>query len=137
MVASLAARDNHAVTLITALARDPAGRELAALLAEAGVEVVDLGLDGATPEKVRIRSGGHSLLRLDRGRAPGVVGQVTEAARSVLDSAAAVLVSDYGITGTSDEVGLAHAVARGAGCIRRVCGADHSRRTGHTRSDSR
>ena len=95
LAAALAAADGHHVTLITGLARDPAGRELAALLDRAGVEVVDLGLDGATPEKVRIRSGGQSLLRLDRG-APGTAGPPTAAARATLGAAAAVLVADYG-----------------------------------------
>jgi D-beta-D-heptose 7-phosphate kinase/D-beta-D-heptose 1-phosphate adenosyltransferase len=110
LAASLAATDGHRVTLITALAQDPAGGELAALLSEAGVEVVDLGLDGATPEKVRIRTGGRTLLRLDRGHAPGVVGPATEAARAALGCAAAVLVSDYG-RGVTGEKGLRAALA--------------------------
>lgn len=97
LAATLAARDGHETTLITALVPDPAGRELAALLQEAGVEVVDLGLGGATPEKVRILTGGRSLLRVDRGgREPGEVGPVTEAVRTALGHADAVLVADYG-----------------------------------------
>jgi D-beta-D-heptose 7-phosphate kinase/D-beta-D-heptose 1-phosphate adenosyltransferase len=111
LAASLAATDGHRVTLITALAEDPGGRELAALLAECGVEVVNVGLDGVTPEKVRIRTGVRSLLRLDRGQAPGVVGPVTDAACSVLESASAVLVSDYG-HGVTGEKGLRDALAR-------------------------
>jgi D-beta-D-heptose 7-phosphate kinase / D-beta-D-heptose 1-phosphate adenosyltransferase len=101
LAAALATADGHPVTLITALAEDAAGRELAALLGQGGAEVVDLGLDGATPEKVRIRAEGRSLLRLDRGSAPGAIGPATDAARAALESAAAVLVSDYGrgITG--------------------------------------
>jgi rfaE bifunctional protein nucleotidyltransferase chain/domain/rfaE bifunctional protein kinase chain/domain len=110
LAASLAAADGHRVTLITALAEDPGGRELAALLAERGVEIVHLGLDCATPEKVRIRAGGRSLLRLDRVQAPGVVGPATDTARSVLESAAAVLVSDYG-RGVTGEQGLRDALA--------------------------
>jgi D-beta-D-heptose 7-phosphate kinase/D-beta-D-heptose 1-phosphate adenosyltransferase len=110
LAASLAAIDGHRVTLITALAQDPAGRELAALLAGAGVEIVDLGLGGATPEKVRIRTGGRSLLRVDRGHAPGAVGPATDAARATLESAAAVLVSDYG-RGVTGEKGLRAALA--------------------------
>ena len=110
LAAALAATDGHPVTLVTALAKDPGGRELAALLFEAGVEVVDLGLSGATPEKVRIRAGGRSLLRLDRVQSPGVVGPATDAARSVLEDAAAVLVSDYG-RGVTGEKGLRDALA--------------------------
>ena len=109
LAAALAAADGHPVTLITALGGDPAGRELAALLAEAGVEVVDLGLHGATPEKVRIRTDGRSLLRLDRG-APSTVGPATHAARDALRSAAGVLVSDYG-RGVTAERGLRSALA--------------------------
>ena len=54
LAALLAAGDTDAVTLVTALGDDPAGAELRELLAERGVDVIDLGLDGPTPEKVRI-----------------------------------------------------------------------------------
>lgn len=113
LAAALAAADGYRVTLITALARDQAGRELAALLAEAGVEVVDLVLDGATPEKIRIRTDGRSLMRLDRGGTggePGAIGPATDAARHALRTAAAILVSDYG-RGVSAEIGLRAALA--------------------------
>jgi D-beta-D-heptose 7-phosphate kinase/D-beta-D-heptose 1-phosphate adenosyltransferase len=110
LAAALAAADGHRVTLITALAQDPAGGELAALLSEAGVELVDLGLDGATPEKVRIRAGECSLLRLDRGEDRGTIGPATNAARAALEDAAAVLVSDYG-RGVAGEKGLRAALA--------------------------
>lgn len=106
LAALLAARDGREVTLVTALAHDEPGRELAGLLAAAGVRVVDLGLSGATPEKIRIRSAGRSLLRLDRGGARGQVGPVTDEARQVLRDAAAVLVADYGrgVAGSLREV---------------------------------
>ncbi|HEV8153611.1 MAG TPA: PfkB family carbohydrate kinase, partial [Solirubrobacteraceae bacterium] len=65
LAALLAAGDGHAVTLVTGLGDDAAGRELAGLLAAARVEVVDVGLDGATPEKVRLRAEDRPLLRLD------------------------------------------------------------------------
>ena len=109
LAAALAAADGYRVTLITALAGDAAGRELAALLVQAGVEVVNLGLDGDTPEKIRVRTGGRSLLRLDRGT-PGTVGPATDAARDALRSAAAVLVSDYG-RGVTAEASLRAALA--------------------------
>jgi D-beta-D-heptose 7-phosphate kinase / D-beta-D-heptose 1-phosphate adenosyltransferase len=96
LAASLAAADGRGVTLITALAGDEPGRHLRTLLAGAGVDVVDLGLDGSTPEKVRVRAAGRSLLRLDRGGGPGPVGVLTEEARRALSAAGAVLVSDYG-----------------------------------------
>ena len=96
LAALLAAADGREVVLVTALAQDDAGRELGALLEGAGVRVVDLGLDGATPEKVRVRAAGRSLLRIDRGGARGTVGPVTAQAREALASAAGVLVADYG-----------------------------------------
>jgi D-beta-D-heptose 7-phosphate kinase/D-beta-D-heptose 1-phosphate adenosyltransferase len=96
LAAALAAADGEAVTLVTALARDRAGEELAALIAEAGVELIDLGLEGETPEKVRLRADGRSLLRLDRGGGAGLVGPPSAGARAAIGWASAVLVADYG-----------------------------------------
>ena len=96
LAALLAARDGRPVTLVTALAGDDAGRELAGLLDEAGIEVVDLGLQGPTPEKVRVRAGDHALVRIDSGGAPSPVGELPDAGRRLLADAAAVLVADYG-----------------------------------------
>jgi len=97
LAAALAAEQGRReVVLVTALAGDPAGRDLAALLAAAGVRVVDLGLAGRTPEKIRVRSEGRSLLRLDRGVEPGAVGAIDAGALRALALADAVLVSDYG-----------------------------------------
>ena len=106
LAASLAAADGRPVVLVTALSTDRAGVELARLLAGHGVEVVDLGLEGATPEKVRVRSGGQSLVRLDHGpRRPGPVGPVPHEAPAVLEGAGAVLVADYG-RGMAAEAGV-------------------------------
>jgi rfaE bifunctional protein nucleotidyltransferase chain/domain/rfaE bifunctional protein kinase chain/domain len=97
LAAALAAADGREVTLVTALGDDEAGREIASALAGHGVEVVDLGLRGATPEKIRIVSASRPLLRLDRGgRQPCPIGPVTAAARAAVGWAAAVLVADYG-----------------------------------------
>jgi rfaE bifunctional protein nucleotidyltransferase chain/domain/rfaE bifunctional protein kinase chain/domain len=97
LAAALASADGHDVTLVTALAEDTGGRELASLLASAGVEVLDLGLEGATPEKVRIRSDERLLLRIDHGGSrPSPVGLPTGQAADALFAADAVLVSDYG-----------------------------------------
>ncbi len=49
-------------TLVCALGDDDAGRLVRALLERAGVEVIDLGLRGATPEKTRVRAGGRALV---------------------------------------------------------------------------
>jgi rfaE bifunctional protein nucleotidyltransferase chain/domain/rfaE bifunctional protein kinase chain/domain len=105
LAAALAAAAGHPVHLVCALGRDAAGRRLAALLAGAGVVVHDLGLRGATPEKVRVRAGGRALVRLDRGGAAAGCGPPTAAAREALSGAAAVLVSDYG-RGVAAEAGV-------------------------------
>jgi rfaE bifunctional protein nucleotidyltransferase chain/domain/rfaE bifunctional protein kinase chain/domain len=110
LAATLAAAGGTGVTLITALAADGPGRVLSSLLAGAGVEVVDLVLEGPTPEKVRVRAGGQSLLRIDHGAQARPVGPISEAARSVLAGAAAVLVADYG-RGVAAEPGLRQALA--------------------------
>ena len=94
LAAALLAADGHRVTLVCALADDPAGGELRALLAARGVEVVDVGMDGATPEKVRLRADGRPLLRLDRGC--GTPRAATAHARAAVGWADALLVADYG-----------------------------------------
>jgi D-beta-D-heptose 7-phosphate kinase/D-beta-D-heptose 1-phosphate adenosyltransferase len=96
LAAALAAAAGHDVTLVCALGDDAAGRRVRGLLADADVDVRDLGLAGATPEKVRVRGSGRALVRLDRGGSPGRSGALTGAARAALTEAAAVLVSDYG-----------------------------------------
>jgi len=96
LAALLTAQDGRDVVLVTALADDAPGRELAGLLDAAGIRVVDLGLAGATPEKVRVRSDGRSLLRLDRGGSGGEVGPLTPEAEDALAAADVVLVADYG-----------------------------------------
>ncbi|MEA2245460.1 MAG: D-beta-D-heptose 7-phosphate kinase / D-beta-D-heptose 1-phosphate adenosyltransferase [Solirubrobacteraceae bacterium] len=96
LAALLASGRGRRVTLITALADDGAGRELRAALLAAGIEIVDLGLEGATPEKIRLRTGSRVLLRLDRGGAAGAVGPARASARAAIGWAGAVLVADYG-----------------------------------------
>jgi rfaE bifunctional protein nucleotidyltransferase chain/domain/rfaE bifunctional protein kinase chain/domain len=95
LAATLAARAGATVRLVTALSGDGPATELRRALADAGVEVVELGLDGGTPEKIRIRAQGRSLLRLDRGGG-GRIGPATAAARAAIGWADAVLVADYG-----------------------------------------
>jgi D-beta-D-heptose 7-phosphate kinase/D-beta-D-heptose 1-phosphate adenosyltransferase len=95
LAATLAA-DGADVVLVTALGDDGAGAELERLLCAQGVRIVDLGLRGPTPEKVRVKAGDRSLLRLDRGGAGSPCGDDTGAAAGALECADAVLVSDYG-----------------------------------------
>jgi rfaE bifunctional protein nucleotidyltransferase chain/domain/rfaE bifunctional protein kinase chain/domain len=101
LAAAFAAADGHDVALVSALGDDEAGAELAALLAAASVEVVDVGLDGSTPEKLRVRAGGRLLLRLDRGA--GTPRPLHGGALAALAEADAVLVSDYGRGLAGDE----------------------------------
>jgi D-beta-D-heptose 7-phosphate kinase/D-beta-D-heptose 1-phosphate adenosyltransferase len=110
LAALLAARDGRPVTLVTALASDAAGAEVAAMLHASGVEVVDLGLEGATPEKVRIGPPGRALLRLDRGGG-GEIGAANAEARAAIGWGAALLVADYG-RGVAASPGLRDALAR-------------------------
>jgi D-beta-D-heptose 7-phosphate kinase / D-beta-D-heptose 1-phosphate adenosyltransferase len=112
LAAALAASDGRRVTLVTALGADAAGAELAALLDARGVEVIDLGLEGPTPEKVRVGVSGRALLRLDRGGG-GAVGSPTVEARAAIGWGAAVLVADYG-RGVAAEPELRDALARAA-----------------------
>ncbi|PWU56013.1 D-beta-D-heptose 1-phosphate adenosyltransferase, partial [Micromonospora globispora] len=70
LAALLAAAQDTEVALVTALADDAGGARLAELLGAAGIEVFPLHLPGATAEKIRLRAGGQTLLRLDRGGEP-------------------------------------------------------------------
>ena len=114
LAATLAAHDGRPVILVTALARDSAGLELGALLAARDVEVVDLGLDGPTPEKIRFRSDGQPLMRLDRGARGAVPGEVSAGAREAMAVAGGVLVSDYG-RGVAATAGVRAALTQCAG----------------------
>jgi D-beta-D-heptose 7-phosphate kinase/D-beta-D-heptose 1-phosphate adenosyltransferase len=96
LAAALAAADGHDVTLVCALGADAAGARVRALLEDLGVRVCDLGLPGATPEKVRVRAAGRPLVRLDLGGDARACGPLTAAACAALAEADGVLVSDYG-----------------------------------------
>jgi rfaE bifunctional protein nucleotidyltransferase chain/domain/rfaE bifunctional protein kinase chain/domain len=97
LAARLAAGKGAEVTLITALGTDDTAADLRRLFEEAGVGVVDVGLDGPTPEKLRVRSSDQSLVRIDRGCEPVVPpGPWPAAADEALAGADAVLVADYG-----------------------------------------
>lgn len=96
LAACLAARaGSRPVVLVTALADDEDAERLAALVAEAGVELVRLRRGGTSTVKRRVRADGVTLARLDTG----VAGEVEEPSPDdlgVLGGAAAVVVSDYG-----------------------------------------
>lgn len=117
LAATLAAADGHTVTFVTALADDQAADALRGLLAAAGIEVVDLGLDAPTPVKTRLMADGHPLLRLDHGGRTDEthVGVCPADLAGCLAAADAVLVSCYGrgVGGHPDvRTAIAHAVTR-------------------------
>jgi len=72
LAALFAAAHGADVTLVTALGADAEGDLVRSLLDTAGVRVVDLGLAGPTPVKLRVRSAGQSLVRVDRACSPVV-----------------------------------------------------------------
>jgi len=119
LAAVLAAADGEDVVLVTALGDDDAGRRLRGLLEESGVAVLDLGLDGRTPEKVRVRADGQSIARLDYGGAACRPGSMTGAALRALAAGDAVLVADYGrgVTAAGDVRAALAAAARRAAIV--------------------
>ena len=97
LAAAPAAGSGAEVVLVTALSHDADGQRLAVLLERAGVGIVDLGLDGPTPVKLRLRAGDHSIARVDKGCSPTVPpGPWSAAAKAAIATADALLVSDYG-----------------------------------------
>jgi rfaE bifunctional protein nucleotidyltransferase chain/domain/rfaE bifunctional protein kinase chain/domain len=116
LAAVVAAGDGRRVVLVTALSADAPGCELRGLIEAAGVEIVDLGLDGPTPEKIRLRAGGRTLLRHDRNCQvrPGVVDEA--AAAAAFDGAAGVLVADYG-RGVTSQGRVRRALQAAAGAV--------------------
>ncbi|TDD87711.1 PfkB family carbohydrate kinase [Actinomadura rubrisoli] len=95
LAALLAAAEGREVVLVTALADDEPGRRLRAML-EPHMEVAAFHLHGGTPCKLRIRSGGQSVARLDAGEGQALDGPVGPRVADAIAGAGAVLVSDYG-----------------------------------------
>jgi D-beta-D-heptose 7-phosphate kinase/D-beta-D-heptose 1-phosphate adenosyltransferase len=97
LAAALATDLGVEVTLIAPVPDDAGGARLRALLDEVGVQLCALPIDGPMPEKIRIRTDGHMLMRIDRAGAPAPVPErLPEPAAAVLRAATGVLVSDYG-----------------------------------------
>jgi rfaE bifunctional protein nucleotidyltransferase chain/domain/rfaE bifunctional protein kinase chain/domain len=96
LAAVLAARADRDVVLVTALGDDADGRALMELLTTAGVDVVALPMAGTTVCKTRIRASGQSMLRVDHGDGIAAADAVPPRVATVLNSARAVCVADYG-----------------------------------------
>lgn len=96
LAAVLLAGSGHDVTLLTSAGPDPDGAAVRQLLTT--VHVVDVTTVTSTRSVTRVRSGGQSLLRIDRegGRLAADAAVDTLAIETALESADAVLVSDYG-----------------------------------------
>lgn len=111
LAACLAVRSGRPVRLLTALCDDEGAHQLRRLLEDAGVEILDLGRAGRTPEKLRVRAGGQTLLRLDRSEAPGRPGPLPEggAVQKAIRDSGAIVVSDYGY-GMAAEPGVRSAL---------------------------
>lgn len=104
------------VVLVTALGADTEGAQVHRYLAEAGVTVVDLGLGGKTPVKLRLRAAGHTVARVDwhcGGTSP-TIGPWSSLAGAALDECSALLVSDHG-RGMAALPGLAARLQAGLG----------------------
>ncbi|MCG7596737.1 D-glycero-beta-D-manno-heptose 1-phosphate adenylyltransferase [Mycobacterium sp. PSTR-4-N] len=96
LAALLAARTHDHVVLVTGIADDAEGRRLADLLTSAGVRLLALPMRGTTVTKTRVRAGGQSLLRIDRGDAVPVPGSLPPGVADVLADAGGICVADYG-----------------------------------------
>jgi D-beta-D-heptose 7-phosphate kinase/D-beta-D-heptose 1-phosphate adenosyltransferase len=99
------------IVLVTALGADIEGEQVRADLAAAGVTVVDLGLGGGTPMKLRLRSAGQSLARVDRNCSPlARPGPWPDEATAAIEASDGLLVSDYGrgMAGTPALLALLH-----------------------------
>lgn len=90
LAAMMAARDGVDVTLVSALSADAAGERLRSLVEVPGV----FGRTRSVPVKTRLRSGGTSLARMDRGGSDSP--RVTDDMLDAVLAADVVLASDYG-----------------------------------------
>lgn len=102
LAAALAARLGAKVVLVAAFGGDDDGALLRDTLEQAGVDVHALPLEGPTPTKTRVRSGDHTLVRLDRPTVVGAIGAIDDQLLARFGDADALLVADYGRGATSD-----------------------------------
>ena len=94
LVATMLARDGHAVTLVTALSDDEAAAHLRHGLR--GVELVAGPTHAPTPVKTRLRAAGCTIARFDEGCGPPPPPRITADMREAVAAAEVLLVADYG-----------------------------------------
>lgn len=102
LAALLCTENAGRVTLVAPIADDAGGRRLTALLADR-VEMIACGHRGPTRTKTRVRSAGQPIVRLDQGGPASPTTLPLAAIRRTLETADAVLVSDYGAGITAQE----------------------------------
>ncbi len=103
LAAALAARRPGETVLITCLGSDSRADQLRAMLQAAGVRLIDVGTSSTTMVKTRVRTADRTLLRYDTGPASSEPLALTSEGLDALESAAAILVADYGRGMSADE----------------------------------
>lgn len=103
LAAVLAARRPDDVVLVTCLGDDSGADRLRAMVRTAGVRLVDLATSGPTMIKTRVRAADRTLLRYDTGPASSPPLALTSEGLDALESAAAILVADYGRGMSADQ----------------------------------
>lgn len=96
LAAALAVGGGLPVCLVTAIADDGPGRLLSELIQSLGIRLINVGLEGATGEKIRFQASGQRVMRLDRGTGKKVIGPCTSEALTAISESDAILASDYG-----------------------------------------
>jgi D-beta-D-heptose 7-phosphate kinase / D-beta-D-heptose 1-phosphate adenosyltransferase len=95
LAASLAAVDAD-VVFVTAASDAEADRRVIAHLRSIGVTVIATRRAAPVPQKIRVRTGDHVLLRIDRGARSASAVPFTRRVEAAIDGVDAILVSDYG-----------------------------------------
>ncbi len=114
LAAALLAADGHDVTLVATVAGDARGEQLTRLALEHGLRLVALPTRGTTREKVRVRAGDQSLVRVDRGTSCPPAGGFSDETHAALQDCDAVLVCDYA-GGVTTDAGVRTAIESVAG----------------------
>ncbi|WGW12267.1 PfkB family carbohydrate kinase [Saxibacter everestensis] len=94
LVARMLRRDGREVSLVTVLSDDESATELREHLRD--IDLIAGPSGAATPVKTRLQSAGQSVARFDVGCSRPPLPEVTDEMLAAVESADAVIVSDYG-----------------------------------------